>query len=274
MPAGSRVRGNNVFGLVSDSPLAGSNPTMNSAGLANLPVVAGGAQHAIITLDPLRIGGAPEIVVVTAHTSLATVATITRGAFGTTTRAHQQGTLWTHTPMNEDYISVLTSTTRPLDPYEGEFIFESDTNKLVGYGGVDWAPRDSGGQIGYAQNVTSQNTFTTVVTDITGLSAAVTVGTGRRIRISAELQFTSTAANDELEPTIQEGATVLQTTNVRTSSAAGNLSTGYTSIVLTPTAGLHTYKMAARRVAGSGTVTNFGSATAPSYFLVEDIGAA
>lgn len=273
MPSGSRIRGNNVFGLVADLPLSSASVTMNSAGLANLPVI-GATQHAIITLDPLRVNGAPEIVVATSHTSLATVVTIIRGAYGTVPRAHPQGTLWTHTPVNEDYISVLTSATRPLDPYKGEFIFESDTNKLVGYGGVDWAPRDAGGQLNYAQNITSQNTFTTVETDITNLAVLVTVGTGRRIKITGQGQFTDSVASDEIEFKIKEGATVLQTANVRMSTGVGNISTGLCSITLTPTAGAHTYKLAAVRTTGSGTVTNFGSATGISYILVEDVGAA
>lgn len=135
MPAGPRIRTNNVFGLVSDNPLPAAAITVNSAGLANLPVVA--SAHAVITLDPLRVNGAPEIIVVTAHGSLATVATVTRGAYGTTARAHPQGTLWTHTPVTEDFLSVLTSATRPSDPYRGESIFETDTNRYIGRSTAD-----------------------------------------------------------------------------------------------------------------------------------------
>lgn len=129
MPTGPRIRANNIFGLVSDNPLSSAAVILNSSGLTNLPVVS--SAHAIITLDPLRVNGAPEIIIVTAHGSLATVSTITRGAYGTTSRAHPQGTLWTHTPTNEDFIPILTSTTRPTDPYRGELIFETDTNSFV-----------------------------------------------------------------------------------------------------------------------------------------------
>ena len=40
---------------------------MNSAGLANLGAVS--SAHALVILDPLRTAGAPEMVIVTAHTA-------------------------------------------------------------------------------------------------------------------------------------------------------------------------------------------------------------
>lgn len=129
MPLNPRVRGNNVFGTVSDSPLTAASATMNSLGLSNLPVVI--TQHATITLDPLRQFGNPEIVVVTVHTSGATVVTITRGTYGTSAREHPSGTLWVHAPLDEDFIEIVTSVTHPSDPYRGQMIFESDTDKFV-----------------------------------------------------------------------------------------------------------------------------------------------
>jgi hypothetical protein len=137
MPTGSRVRSNNVFGLVSDSPLSSSATALNSNGLANLPAIAG-TQHAVITLDPLRVNGAPEIILVTNHASLSSVATVTRGAYNTTARSHSQGTLWTHTPMNEDYTQILTSGTRPADPYNGQEIYETDTNRIQRWSSSAW----------------------------------------------------------------------------------------------------------------------------------------
>lgn len=129
MPANQRVRGNNAFGTVTDNPLTAGSVTMNSLGLANLPSVV--TQHAVITLDPLREFGEPEIIVVTAHTASATVATIIRGQYGTVARSHPSGTTWVHAPVDEDYIEILTSSTRPTDPYRGQMIFETDTNKFV-----------------------------------------------------------------------------------------------------------------------------------------------
>lgn len=270
MPAGPRIRGNNSFGVTTDAPLTAGAVTFNSAGLATLPVVS--SAHAVVVLDPKRVFGEPEIVVVTSHTALATVATITRGQYGTVARSHPVGTVWGHVPIDEDYIEVLTSATRPSNPYEGQFIFETDTNKLVGYGGVDWAPRDAGGQIGYSQAVANQ-AFTSPAVDITNLSVGVVVGTGRRIRISTRYYLTTSIAGDSVGWNILEGGTTLQLGDLWI-GAAGRGVTGIVDVILTPTAGAHTYKVQGVRSAGSGTITNNAGATFPSYILVEDIGAA
>lgn len=129
MPSGPRIRGNNSFGVTTDDPLTAVAATFNSAQLSTLPAVS--SAHAIITLDPLRKNGEPEIIVVTAHGAGATSATITRAAYGTAARSHPVGTTWVHAPVIEDVIPILTSGTRPSDPYRGESIFETDTNRFV-----------------------------------------------------------------------------------------------------------------------------------------------
>jgi len=135
--AGSRIRENNVLGTTTDNPLLVGATTMNSAGLTNLPAVA--SNHAVLILDPLRAAGAPEIVIVTAHTAAATSATITRGAYGTTARQHASGTLWVHAETKDDLIRIVTSGTRPADQYEGQLIYETDTDRFVGFDGAAWA---------------------------------------------------------------------------------------------------------------------------------------
>ncbi len=137
MPAGTRVRANNAYGTTTDNPLTAGATTMNSAALTTLPGVAVG-QHAIIVLDPKRVNGQPEIVIVTVHTGLSTSATITRAAYGTIARSHPSGTAWAHVAVDEDYTEILTSTTRPLDPYEGQTIYEIDTKSFRQYNGTGW----------------------------------------------------------------------------------------------------------------------------------------
>ena len=129
MPSGTRVRSNSVFGTISDNPLNSISTTMNSNQLVLMPAITSG--HAVVTLDPLRQHGDPEIIIVTAHTAASTVATITRGAYGTVAREHPFGTVWVHALIDEDTIEILTSGSRPTDPYRGQMIFETDTNKYV-----------------------------------------------------------------------------------------------------------------------------------------------
>lgn len=138
MPVGSRVRANNVFGTTTNNPLTAGATSFNAAALALLPVITLGSQHAIIVLDPKRINGEPEIIVVTDHASLATVATIDRGKYGTVARSHPVGTFWVHATIDEDYIEILSSTTRPADPYVGQMIFETDTVSHRFYNGTGW----------------------------------------------------------------------------------------------------------------------------------------
>jgi hypothetical protein len=135
MPNGPRIRANNVYGVISDNPLTAASGTYNSVSLPLLPVVS--AAHAVVVFDPKRVYGDPEIVVVTAHTVASTVATILRGQYGTSAREHPQGTAWAHVPVDEDWTEILTSSTRPIDPYRGQAIFETDTNRYVGRSTAD-----------------------------------------------------------------------------------------------------------------------------------------
>ncbi len=91
----ARLRTNNVFGTTTNNPLASGGTSLSSAGLANLVAVTG-SDYAVVTLDPNRVHGAPEIVYVTAHTAANSSATILRGQEGTAARAHPSGTFWVH----------------------------------------------------------------------------------------------------------------------------------------------------------------------------------
>lgn len=137
MPLGSRVRANNAFGVTTDNPLAAGATAFNSTQLILLPAISVG-QHAIVVLDPKRVFGQPEIVVVTDHVFNSTTATITRGTYGTVARSHPVGTAWAHVAVDEDYIEILTSTGRPTDPYIGQEIYETDTASHRFYDGVIW----------------------------------------------------------------------------------------------------------------------------------------
>jgi len=98
----ARLRTNFVKGYTTDNPLAIGGTTLNASELVDLEAVSG-ADYAVITLDPDRKAGAPEIVYVTAHTASATSATITRGQEGTTARQHAQGTKWVHGAVENDF---------------------------------------------------------------------------------------------------------------------------------------------------------------------------
>lgn len=137
MPAGPRTRANNAYGVTDDNPLTAGATVFNSTQLILLPAVIP-VSHAVVVLDPKRVFGQPEIVVVTSHAGLATTATITRGTYGTIAREHPMGTAWAHVALDEDYTEILTSISRPTDPYVGQSIYEIDTQSHRHYTGAIW----------------------------------------------------------------------------------------------------------------------------------------
>lgn len=137
-----RLRSNNVQGTITDNPLTVGATTINSAGLADLPVVDA-TNHLILILDPLETGGPAEIVRVTAHTNLATSVTVVRGVEGSTARSHIFGMTWFHGPIASDinFTDVgTTSAIRPASPVNGQLIYETDTGRWSARTGGVWLP--------------------------------------------------------------------------------------------------------------------------------------
>ena len=125
------------------------------------------------------------------------------------------------------------------------------------------------GWIGYAERTTGQGSITTI-TDLTGLSVAVTVAAGRRIKVTGKILAKSSVATDLVVGTIREGSTVLQRFANHASGALYTSSQG--SILLSPTAGSHTYKLSLERGTGTGTIDHAADPTFPAFILVEDLG--
>lgn len=98
----ARLRQNFQEGTITNNPLAIGGTSLTSAELASLTAVTG-ADVLAITLDPGAVHGAPEIIHVTAHTALATSATILRAREGTTARAHPAATVWEHNITEDDF---------------------------------------------------------------------------------------------------------------------------------------------------------------------------
>lgn len=181
MPVGTRLRTNSVFGTTLDSPLTAGALTFTSAALAIVPIVAG--NHFIVTLDPLRQYGEPEIVIITSHTSGATVASITRASYGTIARTHPAGTVWVHAPLVEDVTVITTSVARPTDPYRGQMIFETDTNSFVARTATDvW------------QTLVQFGAWIAWTPTITGMSGGTAVAKYTRIGRTIHYRFRYTLA--------------------------------------------------------------------------------
>jgi hypothetical protein len=122
---------------------------------------------------------------------------------------------------------------------------------------------------GYAARTANQGPMAGTWT-ITGSTITVTVGAGRRIRVSGETLLGSTVSTDVIGMSIYEGATELARSQ---SPPAGSFAVSLLcAAVLTPTAGSHTYSLTVKVASGSGNLTVTAGAVAPTYILAEDIG--
>lgn len=224
-----------------------------------------------VTID--RGNASEEKVLVLSRTGTALTVT-TRGADGTTASSHASGASIEHTISAtevDDANALAAQVTTLGGTVATTSAAQTFTNKTLTAPTVTDITGAARGTLNYAQITADQGSITTEA-DITSLSVAVTVGAGRRIRITA---FTgsvkSTVANDYIALTIKEGGTQLTTGTVSPPNGTNGL-TATVSVVLTPSTGAHTYKVACARVVGSGTVTFGATATNPAYILVEDIG--
>lgn len=132
-----------------------------------------------------------------------------------------------------------------------------------------------GGWIGFAESTTLQSLVGTATeTDLTGFSLTVTVGSNRRIKLSAGGLLSRTVADGVTVGRFKEGSTELGRWAQHSPSALTEFDMAYGAVVLTPTAGSHTYKLTLQRFSGTGNVTLNSGAGTPTHFLIEDLGPA
>lgn len=268
-----RKRENAMSGVVDNNPLTNSGTTLVSTELAALPAVSASEQMVII-LDPDAVGNGPEYAYVTSHVAASTGATIVRGREGTSGVQHANTIVWVCAPTKDDFNPTLcTSATRPSTgglPYEGQSIYETDTKKTLQYTSVatGWVPPWNlpWGLLGYSAVNTSQ-TGINALTDLTNLTSTVTVAANRRIKVTGFGNFNVNGALI-MDFFIKEGSTELQRSQW-TMDAAQYISP-IVQVILAPSGGSHTYKLAVSVTANSLSMEAAGSPV--SYILVEDIG--
>ncbi len=108
--------------------------------------------------------------------------------------------------------------------------------------------------------------------DLTSLTATVTVGTDRRIRVVGFIGVAVDTVSDTTATLhIRESSTSLQLARNR---PVGNTRQAVLQAVWVgaPSAGSHTYKLSLEREVGTGTLTMHAASTNPCFILVEDIG--
>ena len=155
-------------------------------------------------------------------------------------------------------IIICTSTTRPLTPFHGQRIYETDTKCDVIYNGSAWVcitPKS-------AVVATSQTTASLTYVDLTTAGASVSCVTGTSAIVTVCAQITNSAAATNYASYAVSGATTIAAADaiaaIVVASAANvpNLSASTTQIITGLTAGTNTFTMKYRVTAGTGTFVN------------------
>lgn len=120
--------------------------------------------------------------------------------------------------------------------------------------------------LGYSEASVDGQTVTD--TDVTGCSVTVDVPAGgRSIKITGLIGVYSATANQLVQLTIQEGATLLGTSTLRL-TASNKSERQVVMAVLTPTAGSHTYKLHVSMESAAG---NIDSNTGYKGFILVEV---
>jgi hypothetical protein len=169
---------------------------------------------------------------------------------------------------------VCTSTTRPTAPFEGQMIYETDTDKVLVWNGSAWYANwnTAWGKVA-SVSLTSGIIVSgvTAVTDITGASITFTAIANRQYKLGFHIYTNTTASSATTNVMIYEGTTLLQqSTQTAGTATIGCFSQGF--VLLQPSAGSHTYKLRLQLQAGTGTCSAEGGSTYPAWFWAEDIG--
>ncbi len=127
-----------------------------------------------------------------------------------------------------------------------------------------------GSTLGYAPQ-TSNLTGFSADTDVPGATTTITVPAGRRLKITGRVAIVSpSVANAEYVVWIKEDGINKQHT-VQRNINIGDAMNLHVEFVTMPSAGVHTYKLAVQRTAGTGTANTSIAGDRQGYILVEDI---
>jgi len=169
---------------------------------------------------------------------------------------------------------ICTSTTRPASPFEGQQIYETDTDKLLIYNGSAWYPPWNmpwGSQSAWSISTTTSTTFG-AAQDVTGMTtgSAFTGVSGRLYKATYYAAQLTGQAGERANITILAGATTIQ--SMYSSLSQYGLPISMTAVFTA--SGATTVKVRAVRDVGVNTPTLYADANSPMRLLIEDIGPA
>lgn len=123
--------------------------------------------------------------------------------------------------------------------------------------------------LGYAQVTAPQSSITVTGVDLTGLQVTVIVPPGnRRIKITGYIEIYGNGNSNPFAFSIKEDSAILQQANIKQLDGYGT--TLIAQVVLSPTVGVHTYKLNGLND-GPGNSTMYATPSVPAFILVEAI---
>lgn len=171
---------------------------------------------------------------------------------------------------------VCTSSTRPAVPFEGQMIYETDTDKVLVYNGSAWYPNwnTAWGVVGAVQSVAGNITINTgALQNVTGASLTWTAVAGRTYKFTANASALKNTSTSWTLLCVTNSSSAQVGLGVYASATAGeyaNLSfSGYLTGIA---AGSQTYKLMS--TTGAATATLIRSGSDYLSFFIEDIGPA
>ena len=163
---------------------------------------------------------------------------------------------------------VCTSSTRPATPYEGQMIYETDTDKVLVWNGSAWYANwnTAWGIVGYQENSTDTGSqaasYSQTVATVTFTAVA-----NRYYRLTYyESTLVQVTSPGYLYLKIMDGATIVNSSSVN----PGTFSDGLVSVVKTFTAGSVT--ITAVLLVVTNNCRALRTSAERAYLLVEDIG--
>ena len=165
---------------------------------------------------------------------------------------------------------ICTSTTRPTAPYEGQTIYETDTDKVLVWNNSAWYPNwnTAWGQVAYNSRTSNLTNIGTTPTEVT--SVTFTAVAGRRYSITGNCGVLKEGSTNYAQAVIYNDSTQIARIGLAYVSAG-------TEVVFTgtcfesPSAGSVTYKLMVVFTANTLNEVKAGS-TNPSFIQVSDIG--
>lgn len=168
---------------------------------------------------------------------------------------------------------VCTSNTRPVSPFEGQAIYETDTDKVLVWNGSAWYPNWNlpWGKCTFNESTSNSSAISTEATQITADSFTFISGRLYKVTYQESQIYTNTGTPLWIACRIKDGATTLNISYV-SPSGTGTSDFTFTTSYIAQISG--TKALSVTLQAQSGSVIAGRSSNQRAFLIIEDIGPA